>query len=33
LAICKRIVDVHQGTISVESKVGEGTEFPVTLHR
>ena len=33
LAICKRIVDVHQGTISVESKVGEGTEFSVTLHR
>ncbi len=33
LAICKRIVDVHQGSISVESNVGEGTEFTVTLHR
>lgn len=27
LAICKRIIDVHKGSISVNSKPGEGTEF------
>jgi len=33
LAICKRIVDAHGGSISMESKVGEGTtvtlRFPI----
>jgi signal transduction histidine kinase len=31
LAIVKRFVDLHQGEITVESQVGEGTEFTVTL--
>jgi signal transduction histidine kinase len=31
LAIVKRCVDVHQGQISVESNVGVGTTFIVTL--
>lgn len=31
LAIVKKIVDVHNGTIDVESKSGEGTEFTVKL--
>jgi PAS domain S-box-containing protein len=31
LAICKRIVAVHRGTIHVESKVTEGTVFTITL--
>jgi two-component system sensor histidine kinase HydH len=31
LAIVHKIVDVHNGTISVESKEGEGTKFTVRL--
>lgn len=31
LAICKRIADVHEGSILVNSKPGEGTTFIVTL--
>jgi PAS domain S-box-containing protein len=31
LAICKRIIEAHQGRISVESIVGEGTTFTITI--
>lgn len=31
LAVCKRIVEAHGGTINVESKMGEGSTFTVTL--
>ena len=31
LSIVKRIVDMHQGTISVQSAVGQGTTFTITL--
>ncbi len=31
LYICKRIVDLHKGEIEVESKLGKGTTFIVTL--
>jgi signal transduction histidine kinase len=31
LSICKMIVDQHQGKIDVQSKLGEGTTFIVTL--
>ena len=31
LAVCKKIVDAHNGTIEVESKAGKGTIFTVTL--
>lgn len=31
LAICKRIVDAHDGKIAVESTVGKGTTFAITL--
>ena len=31
LAIVKKAVDDHQGTITVRSKVGEGTTFTITL--
>jgi len=31
LAICKRIIDAHGGSISVKSKFGKGTIFTVTL--
>ena len=31
LSICKKIVEEHGGTIDVESKVGQGTTFTITL--
>lgn len=31
LAICKKIVDEHRGQIEVESTVGKGTTFTITL--
>jgi len=31
LAICKQIVDAHGGTISVNSILGQGTQFVVWL--
>ncbi|MED4781356.1 HAMP domain-containing sensor histidine kinase [Brevibacillus choshinensis] len=31
LSIVKKIIDLHQGTISVQSELGEGTTFIVTL--
>lgn len=31
LALCKRIVDVHRGTIEVESQLDEGTTFTISL--
>lgn len=31
LSICKRIVDAHRGSILVESSVGKGTKFSVSL--
>jgi signal transduction histidine kinase len=31
LAICRRIVRQHQGTLEIESKLGEGTTVRVTL--
>ncbi|XRD26285.1 ATP-binding protein [Lysinibacillus fusiformis] len=31
LAIVKKIIDMHHGTIAVESKLGEFTAFSVTL--
>ena len=31
LAICKHIVELHKGQISVESRVGEGSTFTVSL--
>ena len=33
LALCRKIVDQHQGTIEVESTLGEGTEFVLTFPR
>jgi signal transduction histidine kinase len=31
LAICKRIVEAHKGTITVESVLNKGTKFSVEL--
>lgn len=31
LAVCKQIIEAHQGTIEVESEVGKGTTFRVKL--
>jgi len=31
LAICRKIVDRHNGTITARSRPGEGTAFVVTL--
>jgi len=31
LAYCKQAVEAHEGTITVESKMGEGTTFTVTI--
>jgi PAS domain S-box-containing protein len=31
LAICRKIVDIHGGTIHADSVVGEGTKFTITL--
>jgi two-component system phosphate regulon sensor histidine kinase PhoR len=31
LVICREIVEAHDGTIAVESKVGEGSKFIITL--
>jgi signal transduction histidine kinase len=31
LAICKRIIEAHGGTISVETATGKGSTFKVTL--
>jgi two-component system sensor histidine kinase AtoS len=31
LAICKKIVEEHEGTIDFKSKVGEGTTFTIKL--
>lgn len=31
LAICKKITDIHKGTIRAESEIGKGTTFIITL--
>ncbi len=31
LSVCRRIIEQHHGTIDVESQIGVGTEFRITL--
>jgi len=31
LAICKRIIEAHKGTITLKTTNGEGTTFTITL--
>jgi PAS domain S-box-containing protein len=31
LSICQRVVEMHRGTIAVTSRIGQGTEFVLTL--
>jgi len=31
MLLCKEMIDLHQGTIKVNTKEGEGTEFIVKL--
>ncbi len=31
LAICKRIIESHHGTISVQSELGKGTSFAIRI--
>jgi two-component system NtrC family sensor kinase len=33
LAVCREIVELHRGEISLRSEVGHGTEFTVVLPR
>lgn len=33
LAICKKIIEKHEGEITVNSDVGKGSEFIITIHR
>jgi signal transduction histidine kinase len=33
LAICKRVIEAHGGTISVESEIGKGTTFTAAIPR
>lgn len=33
LALTKQVIDMHQGSISVESELGQGTTFTMALHR
>ena len=32
LALCKQIVELHNGTLHYESKLGSGTQVTVTLY-
>ena len=33
LAVCKKIIERHEGTIDVKSKEGEGSKFIITLQK
>jgi PAS domain S-box-containing protein len=33
LSVCKRLIEIHNGSIAVESKVGEGSTFTVKIPR